>query len=254
MASDRVSLAKKTAKETASTVVYQRLRQDILKGEFRPGQRLNIEFVAQRYGVGTNPVREALNRLSSFRLVDRRDQRGFFVPPIGVEDLRELVATRCWLESRAVEESIAHRDQAWEESLVLAYHRLSRAPWNMPGQGMVSGNPDWEFRHRAFHLALIANCGSQRLIGFCEGLMDQAERYRYIGMAATYPMRIVNTEHRDIMEAAIDGDVALTAQRLTDHYRLTLKIIEDQIGGDADAQPPVNGAQSVEEEEAVGGG
>ncbi len=214
-------------KMTAATYVYEMLRQDILKGEFKPGQRLHIELVAERYGVGTNPVREALNRLSSERLVDRKDQRGFFVPPISVPDLTELVKTRCWLESRALEESISSRDQQWEETLVLAYHRLTRTPWSATGD---KANPDWEKRHREFHMALIANCGSRRLLGFCEVLMAQAERYRYIAVTATWPMRIVKDEHGGIMQAAIDGDTALAVKRLTDHYLLTLTIVEGQIG------------------------
>jgi len=214
-------------KTTAATYVYERLREDILRGDFQPGQRLHIELVAGRYGVGTNPVREALNRLSSDRLVDRKDQRGFFVPPISVPDLTELVKTRCWLESRALEEAIGNRDQRWEETLVLAYHRLTRTPWSTTDQ---KANPDWEKRHREFHLALIANCGSARLLGFCEVLMDQAERYRYIAVTATWPMRIVKDEHGAIMQAAIDGDTALAVKRLTDHYLLTLTIVEDQIG------------------------
>jgi len=225
-------IEKTTEKMTAATAVYQQLRQDILKGEFKPGQRLQIDALAERYDVGTNPVREALNRLSSERLVDRHDQRGFFVPPISLDGLRELVKTRCWLETIAVQESIAHRDQAWEENLVLAYHRLSRTSWSLHSDeqaGRPVGNPEWEQRHRAFHLALIANCGSRWLIGFCEDLMYQAERYRYIAVSSTYPNRITNDEHRGIMEAAIDGDAALAVQRLKDHYQLTLMIIENQI-------------------------
>jgi DNA-binding GntR family transcriptional regulator len=219
-------------KMTAATAVYQRLRQDILKGEFKPGQKLQIDGLAERYDVGTNPVREALNRLSSERLVDRHDQRGFSVPPISVDSLRELVKTRCWLETIAVTESVARRDQAWEENLVLAYHRLSRTPWNLPQDQPrhgVPGNQDWEQRHRAFHLALIANCGSRWLIGFCEDLMYQAERYRYIAVSATYPNRITNDEHRGIMDAAIDGNAPLAVELLNRHYQLTLSIIENQI-------------------------
>lgn len=68
-------------------------------------------------------------------------------------DIRELVKTRCWLEAKAVEESIANRDQLWEENLVLAGHRLSRTPRADLGQ---SADPEWEQRHREFHLALIA--------------------------------------------------------------------------------------------------
>ena len=87
-----VETAARGEKTTAATAVYRQLRQDILKGNFKPGQKLQIDQVATRYGSGTNPVREALNRLSSEHLVDRHDQRGFFVPPLSMERLRELEA------------------------------------------------------------------------------------------------------------------------------------------------------------------
>ena len=89
-------------KTTTATIVYRKLRQDILMGALEPGQKLAIDVVAERYAVGTNPVREALNRLSAERLVDRHEQRGFFVPSISIEKWRELVKTRCWLETKAL--------------------------------------------------------------------------------------------------------------------------------------------------------
>ncbi|TKT77322.1 GntR family transcriptional regulator [Aquamicrobium sp. LC103] len=213
-------------KVTAATQVYGALRQDILKGILKPGQKLQIDQVAARYGAGANPVREALNRLSSEHLVDRHDQRGFFVPQLSLESLRELVKTRCWLESKALEESIANRTQAWEDNIVLAFHRLSRTRIRLPEEG--GDNSEWEVRHRAFHNALIAACGSSWLIGFCNEMMDHAERYRYVSMTTTYPRRDSDEEHRLIMEAALDGDVELAKQRLTDQYKLTLRHLEEE--------------------------
>lgn len=221
------SLRRRPEKKTSATLVYQELRRDILRGELKPSQKLQIELISARYGVGTNPVREALNRLSSERLVDRHDQRGFSVPPISIERLRELVKTRCWLEGKAVEELIRNRNQGWEDALILAYHRLSRTPWGMP-DGTPPGNPEWEERHRAFHRALVSACGSSWLTGFCDDLMAQAERYRHIAMFSVYPNRIGNDEHRLIMDAALDGDIPLAQQRLIDHYELTLAIFERQ--------------------------
>lgn len=213
-------------KATAATLVYRLVRQDILKGELKPGQKLQIEQVAVRYGVGSNPVREALNRLSSEHLVDRHDQRGFFVPQLSMEKLRELVKTRCWLEGKALEESIANRTQTWEDNIVLTFHRLSRTRIRTPEEG--GDNTEWEVRHRAFHNALIAACGSTWLVNFCNEMMDHAERYRYISMSG-YPRRDSVEEHRLIMEAALDGDVDLARQRLVDQYQLTLRHLEEQI-------------------------
>lgn len=217
----------RTEKVTTATLVYRQLRSDILKGVFKPGQKLQIDQVATRYAAGANPVREALNRLSSERLVDRHDQRGFSVPPLSLENLRELVKTRCWLEAKALAESIANRTPAWEDNIVLTYHRLSRTPIRLPEDG--GGNAEWEIKHRAYHNALIAACGSAWLIGFCNEMMDHAERYRYISMTSTYPRRDSNEEHRLIMEATIDGNVDLAKERLIAQYLKTLRLLEEQI-------------------------
>lgn len=216
----------RTEKATSATLVYRELRQDILKGTLKPGEKLQIDRVATHYGFGSNPVREALNRLSSEHLVDRHDQRGFFVPELSFDKLGELVRTRCWLEGKALEESIANRTQVWEDNIVLTFHRLSRTPVRTPEEG--GDNTEWELRHRAYHNALIAACGSAWLIKFCNEMMDHAERYRYISISG-YPRRDSVEEHRQIMEATLDGDVEQAKQRLMDQYQLTLKHLEEQV-------------------------
>lgn len=65
-------------------------------------------------------MREALNRLSSERLVDREDLRGFFVPPISLEDFRDIVHNRCWFEGKPLAESIRNRTEVWEDAMILA--------------------------------------------------------------------------------------------------------------------------------------
>lgn len=212
---------------TDSSTVYDRIRDDILSGGLAPGLKLRIEFVCERYGIGASPVREALNRLSSEGLVERRDQRGFYVAPVSLQRLDELVKTRCWLEAIALRESILARTDAWEERLVVAFHRLSRTPRSLDPSSYAF-NPEWEERHREFHHALIANCGSSWLIGFCRDMRDQADRYRRLAAAKVYPERQGPDEHRAIMDAAIDGDIARATELLEKHYRKTGSIIEQK--------------------------
>ena len=211
---------------TSSTTVYDRIRDDILSGALAPALKLRIEFVCDRYGTGASPVREALNRLSSEGLVERRDQRGFYVSQVSLEQLDELVKTRCWLEGLALKESILHRTTAWEEGLVIAFHRLSRTPRSLD-RAAYAFNPEWEERHRDFHHALIANCGSSWLLGFCRDMRDQADRYRRLAAARAYPERQGPDEHRVIMEAAIDGDIDRAVDLLQQHYRKTRSIIRE---------------------------
>lgn len=217
-------MASSATRSTAATAVYERIRSDILAGRLEPGLKLRIDQVAKRYGVGSSPVREALNRLCSDAIVERREHRGFYVAEVSVHELRELVKTRLWLESIALRESIANSSQAWEEGLVLAFHRLSRTPRSR-SEGAYDHNPDWEARHAEFHDALISNCGSTQLLKYCQDLRNKSDRYRLLA-APSVSSRKEQDEHRTIFEAAIAGDTDRAIELLSSHYTVTQTVIE----------------------------
>ena len=161
---------------TLASSAYAQLRQEIIGGAQQPGSRLHIKHLCERFGVGLSPMREALNRLSAEGLVRQFDQRGFRVAPLDVEDLRDLTRMRCWLNEAALRAAIMAGDAAWEEALVVAHHRLMRAPRAIDrADGQRS--PVWERAHRDFHTTLIATCGSRRMLEQCEALFDAADRF-----------------------------------------------------------------------------
>ncbi len=218
---------------TLASTVYDRLRSDILNGMLPPGEKLRAEFLRDRYGVGNSPIREALNRLSVDGLVTRKDQKGFRVATVSEDELAELVKTRCWIEEIALRESLAHGDSAWEENVVLALHRLSRVH-RSSDRKTYQIDPEWERLHRAFHISLIAGCGSRWLRQFCEQLMDQADRYRLLAVVVSYPRRNELSrdeamEHEAIKEAVIGRDADQAVRLLCAHYQRTVEIIHRAI-------------------------
>ncbi|WP_027282527.1 GntR family transcriptional regulator [Roseomonas gilardii] len=211
---------------THASSVFERLRADILDGRLLPGSRLQIRNLMESYGIGQTPLREALNRLSAEGLVVSEDQRGFTVPGISAEDLVELTRTRCWLEERALRESIAAATEEWDEAVLLAGHRLARTPRASEGEAAIK----WEERHRDFHRLLISRCGSRWLIGFCEQLTDRHQRYRRLAALRAFSERDVSAEHTAIMEAVLRHDVENAASLLTEHYQRTAAVIlEDEV-------------------------
>lgn len=220
---------------TLATNLYDRIRADLLDGKLEPGRKLQIEFLCDHYQAGQTPVREALNRLTSDGLVERRDQRGFAVAGISASDLREITRTRCWLEEVALREAFATRSVEWEEQVVLAYHRLSKVPRSL-SDSEYTENPEWERLHRAFHRALIGGCQSRWLINFCEQLADQLYRYRQLSVRRVYPKRPEREEHRAMLEAVVAGDAGAAIGLVTSHYKKTADIIL----ADAELFPPVN--------------
>lgn len=217
---------------TLATNIYERLKADILSTELEPGRKLQLRFLTERYDAGQTPLREALNRLSTEDLVIGKEQRGFFVKPISLEELHELTKTRCWVEGLALRESMVNRTPEWEESLLVAHHRLERMPRSLNADHFES-NPKWEILHRGFHALLIGNCGSRSLIGFCEQLADRLYRYRSLSIRKAFRVRKVSQEHSDILKAVLDHQAEEAVGLLQRHYEQTAELIYEDLNGSA---------------------
>ena len=211
---------------TRAVSVYDRLRQDILDAALAPGQKLNVKNICLQHGVGVSPVREALNRLFSDGLVSQTAQRGFTVAPVSVEDLDQLALARRWLNEVGLRQSISQGDLAWEERVLIGFHRLSRQGDNGSAK---SRSPEWHRAHRQFHTNLIGACGSRWLVEICEMLFDASERYRAIERLKGDPSRDALSEHRDIMTATIERDVERAVQLLNQHFDRTTQQVRNSL-------------------------
>jgi DNA-binding GntR family transcriptional regulator len=216
---------------TLATGIYERLKSDILSAKLEPGRKLQLRFLMEHYDAGQTPLREALNRLTTEDLVIGKEQRGFFVKPISLEELGELTKTRCWVEGVALRESIANTSPSWEEALLVAHHRLDRAPRSLNPERFES-NPEWERLHRAFHTLLIGGCGSRPLISFCEQLADRLSRYRALSSRKAFRVRKVSQEHADIAKAVLERDTEEAVRLLQRHYEQTAEFIRVDLQAD----------------------
>lgn len=220
-----------------SEEAYDRIRRDILNGQLFPDERLQIDAISTRYGIGVVPVREALNRLSSEGLVARRSHRGFCVAPISMSDLDELVKTRIWLETLALRESINNGDEAWDEELVVSFHRLARTQRKLPEKTGREITEQWEHLHKAFHMLLLDRCGSSWLLDFCSNLMDQAVRYRCLSMnhnPSKQRREGAAGEHKGILDAVLDRQTDRACALLEQHYKITLDGLKSVLVNDED--------------------
>lgn len=214
--------------------MYEQLRADISHGLLEPGAKLRVEAMSSRYNVGASPLREALSRLSAEGLVDRTDLRGFSVAALHWDELPILTRNRIDLESMALRESIAGRDSALEDQLVLLVHRLSRMPRSLSPDSYVT-NPAWEALHRDFHRALLSRCPSRWLRGFCDSLAEESYRYRQVAAGKTFTRRDEHAEHVAIFEAVIEGRSDDALRALAAHYTRTADVVTDQLRGGSKA-------------------
>lgn len=216
---------------------YSKLRADIMSGALAPGKKLKIEELRSLYDFGSSPIREALSMLTSDLFVERIDQRGFRVADASEREFDELLRTRCWLEERALRESMAHGDNGWEEQVVLSAYRLSRVPRSQTNDRFTA-NEEWETRHKHFHMALIAACPSSIMLKFCDQLYDQNVRYRHLSGSKAYPARDINAEHNSLTDAVLERNADLAVELLMSHYSTTGSFLKAKLAPKKKAQSP----------------
>ncbi|NVI96910.1 FCD domain-containing protein [Myxococcus sp. AM009] len=207
---------------TLASAVVDRLRGDILDGVLPPGEKLRLEHLAPRYGVGRTPLREACCRLASEGLVTIVDQRGFRVAPISRADLLDLTRTRQQIEPLALRAAITLGDIAWEGEVTAALHRLQR---RAPASGSGTLDDTWELEHARFHATLLSACGSPWLLKFHATLFDQTERYRRLAQAHGKARRSVEDEHAALVKATLARNAERACALLTEHIARTTELV-----------------------------
>lgn len=213
------------APRSLTSQAFETLRADIIACRLAPKEKLRIQALSERYGIGITAIREALSRLVADGLVEATDQKGFRVSPVSRVELLDLTNTRIDIESLALTKSIANGDVEWEAAVLSACHQLSRH--RGPGPGATEEDQaTWARLHQQFHFSLIAKCGSPWLLNICNLLHEQSERYRHLADFATTPaMRDTVGEHDALMQAALDRDAPRACKLLGKHFLTTTDIL-----------------------------
>jgi len=221
---------------TLTEQTLERLREDILAGTFAASEKLRVQDLSARYGVGASPLREALSHLAADGLVATISNRGFRVAPMSVADFKDVAENRIRIECLALERSIEAGDDEWEAKLVADYHRLRKFESTHSSQSQLN-DPDfeWERRHRQFHHALIAACPSQWLLHFDRLLVFQFDRYRRLVMLKSGATKTGRQQEEALMETALARKAGKATQILRAHIEdwatIILRQLKDRLDG-----------------------
>jgi GntR family carbon starvation induced transcriptional regulator len=215
------SLARLNADQTLNASALTQIRSDIIACRLMPNERLRVEALRERYGMGASPIREALMRLEAEGIVELEQNKGFKVSEVSRENLFDLMRTRIEIESVALRWSLEKGGVEWEANLLSAFHRLSRQTKIDPL------NPDaisqeWSNEHADFHAALVSACEAPTLLSIRSRLFEQADRYVALSIMSDGPLRDDVTEHKQLMRAALNRDLDKTLELNRLHITRTL--------------------------------
>ena len=219
---DLEPIGQASASKTLAGTVLASMRSDILELRLIPGSKLPFEALRERYDAGFSPLRESLSRLVVEGLVIGEDQRGFRVAPLTVEDFVDLTTLRREIEVMAITRSVERGGDTWEADLVRAFHHMLLA-----SSPVRRGYPtEWARRHKAFHEALVAACGSPRLLLLRRQLFDHFMRYQRVAPRHVWKNSIRDTEHKKIVDAALSRNVDKAAALIRAHIRILDEIVD----------------------------
>lgn len=193
---------------TKAGYAAQELRAAIRRGDFRPGERLDIERVAEQFGMSATPVREALRQLSAEGLLVAEPHRGIRVVEFSEQEVDELFLIRSEVESLATRLGVPRLSSDDIAELERLTERQQEAQSRSDASAVFELSQAW-------HLVIYrAACGSPHLVDF---IMRLWHAFPWAG--ATVPgrdQRVVE-DHTLILSSVKSRDPHLAADLVKRH-------------------------------------
>lgn len=191
-------------------VVSETLREAIISGVLKPGERLMEIQLAEELGVSRTPVREAIRKLELEGFVIMLPRRGTYVSDLSIKDINDVFEIRTALDVLAAglaAERITDEELEKMERLLVEIGTFIETE---QFDKLVEADCQ-------FHDVLYQASRNDRLVQIISNLREQFTRFRTRSMA--YPGRVQNTfeEHRRLLEAIAQRDVELAQQLAREH-------------------------------------
>lgn len=191
---------------TLADAVLQKIREDLIRARFDPGEPVRVDQLAAEYDVSAFPVREALRVLLTEGRVQYAAHRGYRVTALTLEQVEEIFLMCRLLEAEALRRGVEALDDAGTQRMYSLLAELESPPGNVPVWQTVA-------LHQEFHFVPIEYAQTPLIETELRRLWDHTDHYRALYLfadpAVTEPM---NEEHRRIADAcaARDADLVVT--------------------------------------------
>lgn len=174
-------------------VVFNTLRQAILRGEFKPGEGLMEIQLANKLGVSRTPIREAIRKLELEGLVIMIPRKGAEVADITEKSLRDVLEVRKALEELAVQLACEKITQEELEELEKAGENFKKV---LKRSKDITEVAEADVR---FHDVIYMATDNQKLIHLLNKLREQMYRYRVEYLKNPDVHEQLTQEHEEIV-------------------------------------------------------
>jgi DNA-binding GntR family transcriptional regulator len=196
-----------------SESVYRTLKELILSGRLKPGNRLHNQELADQLAVSRTPVRESLERLYQEGYAGRRPRRGYYVAEVGTADVRDLYETREALEIYALQKSC---ELGFTKADLTELRRLNATYANLFSQQSTRERLKVD---QEFHLKLAGFSRNAFLCRSLSSVFDKISLKRRLDGAGVILNEAPMKDHQALVAAIAAADYPGAEEILSRHIR-----------------------------------
>jgi DNA-binding GntR family transcriptional regulator len=191
-------------------LVFETMREAIINGQLRPGERMMEIQLAEEMGVSRTPVREAIRKLELEGLVVMIPRKGAYVAGLSLKDIADVFEIRRALEGLAAELAADRITDQELENLERYLVKISEEIECGDLNKVVEIDTD-------FHTLLYQASRNSKLTQIINNLREQIQRFRTTSLSLPGRMRVALDEHRKIVEAISSRDGELARKIAQEH-------------------------------------
>ena len=190
--------------------VYAQLEEEILTGKLKPGEQLKELTLAKRLDASRTPIRGALHRLAEDGLVEFQANKGATVIGITTSDIEDIYAVRMRLEGLAARLATERMTKEDKESLTTT---LELSEFYLEKKN----DKKREELDSEFHSIIFKSSGSRHLAKILSDLHKNIKAYRRFSLSDKDRAEKSVAEHREILEAILEGNADEADKRTYNH-------------------------------------
>ena len=220
-------MEKNTSKVTLSERIYDQIRRDIITNQLKPGEKINIRELCERYDASETPIRLALNRLASENIIDNFPRQGMRVKQMNIDLCEETFDARMMLECYYLSNVVMTLNV--NESMRTAFRE--NVENNLRAVELLDGDSsldDYLTNYRydiEFHHLLIKCTGNKLLLDLYQ-FLNPFLYVNYVYSKQSKERLLTGIqEHQAILQALLNGDEEEARQAVIRHLTNSKQVI-----------------------------
>ena len=199
--------------------IAEDLKQAIIRGELKGGERLRIDELSLKFGVSNTPIRDAFRYLANLGFVENIPRRMVVVREITLKEVENIYEIQGVLEGLAA--GLAARRCTPEEldQLQSLCHRMERCVAEKDIEGYSAADVE-------FHALFVRLSGNPRLIQMVENARDHINRFRFLMLRSPGRLEESMSEHRRVIAALANRDAEAADREIRTHIAVSAELLK----------------------------